>query len=545
MSALLLAAVALAAAGTSYRTGDRDIDALQPLLAQTLEANRKTFVGVTGRVHGFGAGAAYPQIWIRDSATLLPLTRWHYDRAHLASWLEEHLAHQNPDGSLNDWVALGDAPRFVADAPRARVVHREPGRILTADRNTSSADQESSAVDAARIVYAATGDRAWLARPIAGRTVLDRLDGALSFVAGRRMSGGLVTAAFTADWGDVSPAHGDQRVIYLDAKTPVVAGLYATALFVRAARALADLHDAAGGALRARHWRARGDAAAAAIDARLWQPRRGFYRVHLPVSSPAGWTAPEEEDIFALGGNTLAVLHGIAGDARAARVLDTAESRRRAYRMATIGGVLLPPYPAGLFQHPILREPFTYQNGGQWEWWAGRFVLAEFERGRAARAFEHLRALAKRAVAAGGLHEWITRDGHGRGSPRYAGSAAALGNAILHGLFGLDLDAGRLSITARLGARSGEVEARQPATGDTVQYRQRHDARARLLAIDVRASARGTGRLAVLLPPGASPMRLRVDGVERPLPPVRAVGLDRYVDVELDWAPHALELRFR
>jgi hypothetical protein len=544
VSALLFAAALLAAAGTTYRSGDPAIDALQPLLAQTLEANRKTFAGRTGVVRGFGAGAAYPQVWIRDSATLLPLTRWHYDRAHLASWLEEHLAHQNPDGSLNDWVAAGDAPRFVADAPRARVVHRAPGRILSADRNTSSADQESSAVDAARIVYAATGDRAWLAKPILGRALLDRLDAALSFVADRRLSGGLVTAAFTADWGDVSPAHADQRVIYLDEKTPVVAGLYATTLYVRAARALADLHEAAGRAERATRWRARADASSLAVDERLWQPRRGFYRVHLPVSSPPGWAPPDDADVFALGGNALAALHGIASDAQAARLMDVAESRRRAYRMATIGGVLLPPYPAGLFRHPILREPFTYQNGGQWEWWAGRFVLAEFERGRAARAFDHLRALASRAVAAGGLHEWITRDGHGRGSPRYAGSAGALGNAILHGLFGLALDAGRLDLTARLGARSGGIDAVQPATGDTVSYHQRYDARARVLAIEVRASARGTGRLAILLPPGASPARLLVDGRARPAA-VRVVGRDRYVDVDLDWSPHALELRLR
>jgi hypothetical protein len=545
MTPLVLAAALLSAAGTTYRSGDPAIDALQPLLAQTLEANRKTFAGATGVVRGFGAGAAYPQVWIRDSATLLPLTRWHYDRAHLATWLEEHLAHQNADGSLNDWVAAGDAPRFVADAPRTRVVHREPGRILSADRNTSSADQESSAIDAARVVYAATGDRAWLGKPIRGRTVLDRLDAALSFVAGRRMSDGLVTAAFTADWGDVSPAHADQRVIYLDADTPVVAGLYATALYVRAARALAELHDAGGRSGRAALWRARAEASSAAVNARLWQPRRGFYRLHLPVSSPPGWSPPDDADIFALGGNALAALHGIAGDAQAARLMDVAEARRRAYRMATIGGVLLPPYPAGVFRHPILREPFTYQNGGQWEWWAGRFVLAEFERGRAARAFAHLRALASRAVAAGGLHEWITRDGHGRGSARYAGSAAAIGNAILHGLFGLDLDAGALRVTSRLGARSGEIDARQPATGDTVSYRQRYDARARTLAIEVASSARGAGRLAILLPPGASPSRLRVDGRPRPRPAVRAVGGDRYVDVELDWSPHVVELALR
>ena len=494
---------------------------------------------------GFGAGTAYPQIWIRDSATLLPLTRWHYDRAHLASWLEEHLAHQNADGSLNDWVAAGEPARFAADAPRAREAWRVGPLVLSADRNTTEADQESSAVDAAAVVHAATGDTGWLKKAIAGRTVLERLDAALSFVADRRMSGGLVTAALTADWGDVSPVHGDQRVIYLDDATPVVASLYASALYVRAALRLAALHDAAGDRNRASSWRARADATAAAINRRLWQPARGFFRMHLPVASPPGWKPPSDGNIFALGGNTLAALYGIAGDARAARLIDVAEARRREYGLATIGGVLLPPYPAGFFAHPILREPFTYQNGGQWDWWGGRFVRAEFERGHAVAAFAHLHALAARAVAAGGLHEWVTRDGQGRGSPRYAGSAAALGQAVLEGVFGLGLGMDGLRLDVRLGARSGEVSARQPATGATVAYRQDYDPRARTLRLHFASSAPGRGTLSVLLPPRSMPVRCALDGRRRALPMVRVVGEDRYAVLRTDWTAHDLELAFR
>jgi len=530
---------------TSYRTGDPGVDGLQPLLAQTLAANRKSFIGRTGTVQGFGAGTAYPQIWIRDSATLLPLTRWHYDRAHLLSWLEEHLAHQNADGSLNDWVAAGEVTRFKADAPRAREVHRAGGMVLTGDRNTTETDQESSAVEAARVVFHATRDADWLRKPIAGRSVLERLDDALSFVAARRMSGGLVTAAFTADWGDVSPVHGDQRAIYLDAATPVVAGLYASALYARAARSLAEMHRASGAGARARTWDARSEAASAAINRRLWQPRRGFYRLHLPVASPRGWTPPADADVFALGGNTLAALYGIASDTRAARLMEVAERRRREHGLSTIGGVVLPPYPAGFFRHPILREPFTYQNGGQWDWWAGRFVLAEFERGHAVRAMEHLRALAARAVAAGGLHEWSTRDGKGRGSPRYAGSAAALGAAVLQGLFGLDLGRDGLVLHVRLGAQSGEVRAREPASGDTVAYQQTYDVTARTLALSFESSAPGLGRLEILLPPGTTPVALRIDGRPRRLPVVRVVGEDRYAVVKTDWTRHALELAVR
>jgi len=550
-AACVLALVAATATGeapltrTSYRSGDPAIDALQPLLTQTLEANRKSFAGRTGTVKGFGAGTIYPQIWIRDSATLLPLTRWHYDGAHLASWLEEHLAHQNADGSLHDWVAAGDVARFQADAPRAREVHRGPGVVLAADRNTTETDQESSAVDAARIAFDASRDAAWLRKPIAGRTVLERLDAALTFVAERRMADGLVTAAFTADWGDVSPVYADQRVIYLDDATPVVGSLYASALYTRATRALSEMYAAAGDAAGSARWAARSLAVAAAVNRRLWQPERGFYRLHVPVTSPPGWAPPDNRDIFALGGNALAALHGVAGESRLERIVAAAESRRRQHGLTTIGGVLLPPYPAGFFRHPILREPFTYQNGGQWDWWAGRFVLAEFEGGQAVRAMEHLRELAARAVAAGGLHEWSDRNGRGRGSARYAGSAGALGAAVLQGLFGLDLRSDGLTLHVRLGGRSGEVRAHEPASGTTIAYRQAFDAATGRLTLDFESNAPGTGRVEILLPPGMTPLSALMDGKTRTLPGVRTVGEDRYAVVETDWGKHTLALALR
>src|SRR5712691_8821667 len=109
-----------------YALSDAALDGLQPLLRSTLDANRKQFRGRTGVVRGFGAGTLYPQVWLRDSATLIPLSRYLYPRDHLTSWIEEHLAHQRADGALNDWVAAGPADRFTAHAPHASAVYRAP-----------------------------------------------------------------------------------------------------------------------------------------------------------------------------------------------------------------------------------------------------------------------------------------------------------------------------------------------------------------------------------------------------------------------------------
>jgi hypothetical protein len=528
---------------TTWSTGDAALDGLQAYLRPTLEANRKEFIGRSGSVKAFGAGTHYPQVWIRDSATLLPLSRHHYPREFLVSWIVEHLAHQGPDGLLNDWVAVGEKARFQNDAPHVREVVRRGAFVMSADRNTSSADQESALVDAAAQVTALTGDARWLRQPVLGRPVIDRLDDALRALYEQRFDRrqGLLLTAFTADWGDVTPTHGDQRVIYLDEGTPLVAGLYVNAYFVAAARGLAFLHERSEDAERAAFWKARADGLANVLNARLWQDSRGFYRIHLPVKAPPGFQFPFEGDRFALGGNTLAVMAGVASDAQAARVFAAAEERQARFQIPTVAGVLLPPYPAGFFRHPILKDEWSYQNGGQWDWFAGRFLAAEYTRGHTARATPQLRAIAQRVASVRGLFEWCTRAGEGRGSARYAGSAGALGGAVLGGLFGVDLSGDRFAVATRLGTQPGRVRVYQPATDTYVAYEYAPDMPGRRLVLRFASNARAGGAVRVLLPPGSDAGRVTLDG--GPARHARvAVGEDQYVEVAAGPGSHRLEI---
>ncbi|PYQ15670.1 MAG: hypothetical protein DMF80_08205 [Acidobacteria bacterium] len=528
----------------SLRLGDPALQALSGRLAPTLEANRKELRGRTGLVRGFGAGTAYPQIWLRDSATLLPLARWLYPRDYLDSWLVEHLAHQRADGALRDWIAAGWPSAFRRDAPAVEAVYREGPVVISADRNTTEADQEASAVEAAHQVFRITADRAWLRGAVAGRPLVDRLDAALAFVLRARFSRryGLVTSAFTADWGDVSPVYGDQRAIYLDNRTPVVAGLYTNALFCQAARDLAALLGAAGRPGRARFWAEQARRVAAAVGRQLWQDERGFYRLHLVESAPVGWAAPDDADVFALGGNAVAVLAGLADARQAARIFAVAEERRQRFGLSTVAGTLLPPYPRGVFRHPILREPYTYQNGGQWDWFGGRLVQAEFERGHAGLARRQLGQIAGRAVRSGGMREWATRDGAGRGSAAYAGSAGALGAALIAGLFGVDLHDGRLDLTVRLAEEEGELRLAEPATGTAVACSSDYDARSGTLRVRYSSGARRPGILRVRLPERMRPASTTLDG--RPVPGrVEAVGEDAYVRLTTSAGDHELRVQ--
>jgi hypothetical protein len=522
---------------TAYTTGDAALDRLQDLLRPTLEANRKELTGRTGPVKAFGAGASYPQIWLRDSATVMPLARYHYPAAYLTSWIEEHLANQRGDGSLDDWIAAGPPSAFVRDAPHARQVFRAGAAVLTADKNTVEADQESSAVLGVCQAFAVSGDRAWLRKTIGGVTLLERADRALEFLLAKRFDQevGLVTSGFSADWGDVSPAHPDQSAIYLDDRTPLVAGVYTNALFVGAALCLSELHEALTDQERSRHWSDVAEKAKRAANRHLWQEARGFYRMHLPLAPTA---LPDDSGIFGMGGNAVALLAGMAADARVRRILEVAEERRRRYAVSTISGTLLPPFRAGLFAHPILREEWTYQNGGQWDWFGARLILAAFQRGQSELARRWLGELAQKAERNRGLHEWHTRDGAGRGSPTYAGSAGVLAAAVFEGLFGVSLSAAELSLTVRLGGEPGAIHLYQPASDTFVAYRYESSERALVLSYD--SNHARPGRVALALPRGRRVLRVTIDG-QRSAFRTSFVGRDLFVVIDTAWGKHRLE----
>jgi hypothetical protein len=529
---------------TEYSTGDPALDALQKDFLPTLEANRKEFTGQMGLVRGFGAGTVYPQVWLRDSATMIPATRHHYSGEWLTSWLEEHLSHQRRDGQLWDWIAAGEPVRFKVDAPGAGQVYRAGTMVLTADKNTTATDQETSAILAAGDVFALTEDRDWLGKKILGQRLLDRLDAALDWVRRERLTkGGLVTAALTADWGDVAPFGSDNRAVYVDERTPMVEGLYVSVMTFRAAEVLGQLFEATGEPERAGFWREAAGQIRTSINRRLWQEDRGFYRFQLPMPGPKPPRAVDAQAMFALGGNALAMLYGVADPRQAARIVAAAEERQRRYGVSTIAGVLLPPFPRNFFEHPMQREEWSYQNGGQWDWWAGRFLLAEFRAGQAEAALRQLLEIAQRVKRSGGLYEWYTPAGEGRDSPHYAGSVGALSAAIDQGLFGIDSRKGGLDLTVRLGAVAGRVRVLEPAISRRIVYDYRYDPGRRVLRLRLETDAPGAGTLRLRLPDGV-PAHARIDGKEVPFT-TEAIGRDAYVVLPADWRAREVEVRLR
>ena len=497
-------------------------------------------MGAAGTLRGFGAGDAYPQVWLRDSATILPLSRYLYPREYLTSWVEEHFAHQMPGGELFDWIAGGPAASFAPWAPRARTLSTRGAPPLAGDKNTVESDQEASAVLALCRVYSITGDRGWLLKPVGARALLERAHRALQSMLVEKLDRrtGLITSGFSADWGDVSPVYPDQRAIYLDEHTPRVVGLYTNALFFGAAVELAQAYGSVEDTAQSAYWTRQAANVKAQINRHLWQETRGFYRMHVAVG-PVPPPSFDDSDILAMGGNAIAMLTGVADPSQGRRILEVIDGRRRSCGVSTIAGVLLPPYPRGTFKHSAMSEEYSYQNGGQWDWFAGRLLSAAFAGGQAEWARRNLREVARRVVVSGGLYEWHTRDGRGRGSASYAGSAGALAQAVFEGLFGVSLAADRASVTVRLGEDSGSIHLYQPATETYLAYD--YVATTSRLSLRYDSNHPRAGMVSILVPPGRQAMSLRLDGNSATFQ-AATVGDDCYARFPTDWGPHRAEL---
>jgi hypothetical protein len=450
---------------------------LSNIIRLTLNRNEVDFEGKTGKISGFAAGTNYPQIWLRDANTIIPASRYFYDKTYLTSWLEEHLAFQKEDGSLEDWID-------------------SQGK---SDKNTTETDQESSAVQAAFQVYEMLGPK-WLEKTISGEKIINRLEQALLYVLQKQWNEErrLVVGAHTADWGDVDMVDTDQQAIYVDSCTHWTADIYDQSMFYQACLNLAEMMDALGETKRASFWRDKAQLIKDNTNRWLWQEDKGFYRVHIHLDDLTHMF--DEDDLFAMGGNIQAVISGLADEEKSGRIIQEALRRQEEFQVSTISGTLLPPYPKGFFKHPLLDDPYEYQNGAQWDWFGGRLIYAMFENGFIDLAKEKLLEIISKNVKNRGFFEWDSREGVGMGSDFYAGSAGSMGKALFEGYFGINLGWNHLSIEPKLGKDSGEVYIYQRANDIFVEYAYSLDEGEKSITLQYNSSFSLNGLLKILIP---------------------------------------------
>jgi hypothetical protein len=407
---------------TFYESGREWLDREQYLLRQVLRNNE---IRLQGKLFGFAAGTTYPQVWIRDTSTMMGYARFFYPLADLQGIVERFFLTQSPGGEIQDWV----------------------DSVGRCDKNTVESDQETSLVLAAWQL--ALGDPAWLHGEVAGVSRLRRLDLALEWLwRNRRDPGrGLIWSGFTADWGDVERSYPDQRSIKLSDRSQRTYSTYTQALFLQAARKLALMAGRLGDKNLMGKWRQREITVSAETRRQLFLPDKGYFLVHRVEGKDdvLRW----ERNILAVGGNAEAMRAGLMSKAEIARFLKVLEQRRGEYGLRTVSFTLLPPFPENFFPHPLLRIPWSYQNGGEWDWIGGRLVSALYQAGFRAEAEGYLKEIAEKNLAEMNVFEWSDRGGNGQGALFYAGAAGVLGETILAGHFGLQEDFDRYTLPAR------------------------------------------------------------------------------------------------
>ena len=517
---------------TYFRSAKPELEALRKLVRLTLHHNEVEFTGRTGKVDGFAAGAGYPQIWLRDAATIIPASQYYYPEGFLSSWIEEHLACQRDDGALEDWID-----------PRGRT-----------DKNTVETDQETSAVQAAFLVFTLKGDRGrdWLLKPVAGDAVVNRLERALRFPFARRFSAryGLLTGAHTADWGDVDSEDADQQAIYVDERTHWTADIYDQSMAYEACLEMAEMLRSLGRQESAAAWLKTAQDLQARTNLYLWQESRGFYKVHIHLDD---WRHDfDEGDMFAMGGNAQAVISGLADGRQSEKIIAGALARQTRFGVSTISGALLPPYPAGFFKHPQMDEPYEYQNGGQWDWFGGRLILAMFENGFSRVALDKLVEVARKDLANEGFYEWDTREGSGRGSDYYGGSAGSLARALYEGYLGIRLSGNGFALAPKLAEDPALVHVFYPAADIFAAYDYEPDPADRKISLRYNSNDPRPGTIKIWVPWGTLGMtgagedrtQLEVlrDGVKVPFKWSR-VRQDDFITIKTDFKNHTLEIK--
>jgi len=497
----------------------REFSLLLKMIRLTLEKNKVTFHLGPKNVYGFRAGLDYHQIWLRDSTTLIPVIKYYFPRGYLFSWLEAFLESQAENGSLPDWL---DSQGHLG-------------------KNTTESDQEASAVQAAFLLSQLTSQD-WLLQDIKGHSLINRLEKALTYLLRHRWSPrfSLIRGAHTVDWGDVDLVDADQQAIQIDERTHWTVDIYDQAMFYLACRNLSTLFQQLNHHHQSLFWAQKAAGIKRAVQKWLWDHQRGYFLIHRHCDSLQH--SFEEKDILAVGGNTMAILAGLASPPQVHSIIQAIISRKKQAQLPTFSATLLPPYPPGTFKHPLLDEPYEYQNGGQWDWWGGRFILALFEHGYSSLAKQALSEIIALVQKNRGLFEWSNRVGIAQGSDYFAGSAGALGQALIEGYCGLNFARDSLNLSPRLQKDEVRLHLYLPALDAFVAYHYQYQEPGRII-FTYNSNLSLPGKINLLLPEEMthSPLKVKLDGQAVPFQ-VKILHQDAYLCLESDYYPHTLEI---
>ena len=370
---------------------------------------------------GLNAGSGYGEVWIRDLNTFIELALQVQDQSHIREALTTLFHFQGEDGDIIDGYIPAAAAHvgydYFLSATRPN---------LRGHKNTVETDQESSLIQAIYKYIAVTGDSAFLTQEINGKTVMQRMSEALSFLVDKRMDEqhGLIWGATTVDWGDVQPEHS--WGVRLDENSHRSIDIYDNAMFLIAVNDYIKLGGDTQG-----EWRQRAKAVRANVRRYLWDEPRHKFRPHVYLQNGSPFPAWfDEQRIYYHGGTATAIEADLLSNEEIQLVLNDMINNKKFSGAASIGLTIFPVYPAGFFQNPGMK-PWSYQNGGDWTWFGGRMIQQLVAHGFINEAYTELQPMLERVQKNDGFFEWYTVKNEPKGSGLFRGSAGVLGKAIL------------------------------------------------------------------------------------------------------------------
>ena len=421
MSPVVLAVALLSCSGPKERKAWNDSD--KELASVILRDRTLDVVDSMGHAllsKGYNAGSGYNQTWIRDFNTFIEAALEVVEPADVRKALSYFFLMQQENGEILDGYVPEDEFGWVDDHTYASPA--APG--FTGFKNTVETDQETSLVQAVRKYVEITGDRAFLSADMAGKTVLKRLEEALDYLMREKLDPGyrLLTGALTADWGDVE--NDPVNCVDIGPGSTVTVDIYDNAMMVIALRDMAFL-DKEG----SERWESLRSDFEKNIRKHLWDPGEGRYIPHLYPEGKPSEVYFDEDLIYYHGGTAIAIEAVLLTKDEIRKVNEDMMANVKASGMPSIGLTVYPTYPEGFFPGEM-KDPFNYQNGGDWTWFGGRMIQQLIENGFVAEAYQEIRPMLDRVIVNGDFYEWYGPGNVPSGSAEFKGSAGVLCKAI-------------------------------------------------------------------------------------------------------------------
>jgi hypothetical protein len=489
--------------------GNEPVNEMRGAIEATFKAVEARETGVTGQIVGFRPGSLYAHIYARDSATIAPSAQYFYDLPYLTRPVEEFLALQF-DGEVGD----AEDVHWQTPAQPGAVSGTIGGGGIAAAKMLVVSDEEPSVVTMAYVAAKAGAGADWLRQEQAGRPRIQRLNEAMDWIFEHRFDQQLrsIKRGNTTDWGDVAVGQGHSSGSYTKEPVDWTASIYDQAWSYRALMQLAELNQMVDQPRIAEHQASRARLLRQTVGERFWQPDRGYYRTRIPL--PPLPREVDEDSIVSIT-NGIAVYAGLSIPSERKPIFSALESARTQAGAPKPGLTLWPPYPAGFFDYPQM-VPGRYQNGAVWDWWGGMQISGEFWTGYSELGRSHLNMVARDwARAPGEIYEWQeTGTRRNLGSPAYAGAASSMAEAIITGLFGVELGPEGWTLSPRLGPESGGIHVFHPPSGCVLDYWQTYAGDT--IAVEWETTHPNPGAIGVVLPDN-----VRVDAALLDQRPVR------------------------